>query len=77
MNAEQLEQHLKSQLEGCEIKVESEGAHFVIHACGKIFEELSTLKKQQLVYACVTDQIANGDIHALTIRATAPQTTKD
>ena len=72
MNTEELKQHLESQLADCEIKVESDGSHFIVYATGEVFAGLSTLKKQQLVYACLNEQIASGEIHALTIRASAP-----
>jgi acid stress-induced BolA-like protein IbaG/YrbA len=33
-----------------------------------LFGGLSPVKKQQLVYGCLTDQIADGSIHALGIK---------
>jgi len=35
---------------------------------GDLFIGLSPVKKQQLVYSCLTDQIADGSIHALGIK---------
>ncbi len=72
MQAEDVKQLVEQQLEGCEVITAGEGCDFQVTVVGEIFNGLSPVKKQQLVYGCLTDQIANGTIHALTIRAYTP-----
>ena len=36
------------------------------------FEGLTSIKRHKLVYACVNEQIASGELHALTIVAKTP-----
>ncbi len=73
MQAAEVKQLVEQQLQGCEVITAGEGCDFQVTVIGEIFEGLSAVKKQQLVYGCLTDQIANGTIHALTIRAYTPQ----
>ncbi|MCW8885775.1 MAG: BolA/IbaG family iron-sulfur metabolism protein [Motiliproteus sp.] len=73
MQASEVKQLVEQQLEGCEVITAGEGCDFQVTVVGDAFQGLSPVKKQQLVYACLTDQIANGTIHALTIRAYTPE----
>jgi acid stress-induced BolA-like protein IbaG/YrbA len=57
----------------CEFHVQGEGSHYNIEAIGVVFEGLRPVKKQQLVYAALSEQIADGSIHAVNIRAYTPQ----
>ncbi len=72
MNADIVRQKVSSQLDGCEIFVEGEGANYLVTAVGEVFAGLSPVKKQQVVYACLTDELAEGTIHALTIKTFTP-----
>jgi acid stress-induced BolA-like protein IbaG/YrbA len=38
-----------------------------------VFESLSTVKRQQLVYLHLQEQIASGAIHAVTMKTLTPQ----
>ena len=69
MQASEVKQLVEQQLEGCTVTTEGEGCDFRVTVVGEVFEGLSPVKKQQLVYGCLSEQIANGTIHALTIRA--------
>jgi len=59
---------LQNHLQDCEFRVEGEGSHYNIVAIGDVFAGLRPVKKQQLVYAALSDQIADGSIHAVNIR---------
>lgn len=72
MQAVEVKQLVESQLEGCEVITSGEGCDFQITVVGPLFEGLSPVKKQQLVYGALTDQIASGAIHAVTIKAYTP-----
>ena len=73
MQADEVKQLVEQQLEGCEVTTEGEGCDFRVTVVGEIFKGLTPVKKQQLVYGCLSEQIANGTIHALTIRAYTPE----
>lgn len=63
---------LQTQLEGCEVHVEGEGNRYDITVVGEVFEGMRPVQKQQLVYAGLADQIADGSIHAVNIRTFTP-----
>lgn len=73
MHAEEVKQLVESKLEGCEAITAGEGCDFQITVVGELFAGLTPVKKQQLVYSCLTDQIASGAIHAVTIKAYTPE----
>lgn len=64
---------LQSKLEGCEIHVEGEGNRYDITVIGEVFADMRPVKKQQLVYAGLSEQIADGSIHAVNIRTFTPE----
>lgn len=72
MQAEQVKQILESQLENCTVTTAGEGCDFQVTVVGEMFEGLRPVKCQQLVYACLSEYIANGTIHALTIKTFTP-----
>jgi acid stress-induced BolA-like protein IbaG/YrbA len=59
---------LKSELTLVDVKVKSEGSHFQIIAVDNRFEEMSRVKKQQLIYGPLAEKIADGTMHAITIK---------
>jgi len=73
MQAEQVKQILETQLENCTVTTTGEGCDFQVVVVGEIFEGLRPVKSQQLVYACLNEYIANGTIHALTIKTYTPE----
>ncbi|WP_261844125.1 BolA family protein [Aliamphritea ceti] len=72
MQIEQVKQLLESKLEGCVVYPEGEGCNFQVTVVGEVFEGLRPVKKQQLVSQCLAEEIANGSIHALTIKTYTP-----
>ncbi len=54
------------------VSVAVDGNRALIDVVSPVFSDLSRVKKQQLVYACIEDLIASGDLHAVTIKADAP-----
>lgn len=65
---EKLEQALV--LDQCIVKGES--GHFQVIVVGAIFNELTRVKRQQVIYEPLTEYIASNAIHALTIKALTP-----
>ena len=73
MDAATVKALLQSHLQGCEIQVQGEGSNYDITAIGAMFEGLRPVKKQQLVYAALSEHIADGSIHAVNIRTYTPE----
>jgi len=68
MTNEEIEQHLKETLELEEVHVTSDGSHFQIIAVSDVFDEMSRVKRQQFVYGPLNDKIADGSMHAVSIK---------
>jgi acid stress-induced BolA-like protein IbaG/YrbA len=65
MQPEEIKQLLQDRLVDCEVEVNGDGRHFAIRVVGEIFAGLSPVKKQQLVYGALSEQFADGSIHAV------------
>lgn len=72
MQADDVKQILEQQLEGCTAVTQGEGCDFSVTVIGEVFAGLTPVKKQQLVYGCLSEHIANGTIHAVTIKTYTP-----
>jgi acid stress-induced BolA-like protein IbaG/YrbA len=72
MDAATVKVLLQDHLSECEFQVQGEGNHYDIVAIGDVFEGLRPVKKQQLIYAALNEQIADGTIHAVNIRTYTP-----
>ena len=57
---------------GATILVELDGNRALIEVTSEQFAGMSRVKKQQAVYACIQDFIADGSLHAVTIKAQEP-----
>jgi acid stress-induced BolA-like protein IbaG/YrbA len=68
MSNDEIARMLSASLGLSEVKVKSEGTHFQIIAVDDKFEEMSRVKRQQYVYAPLKDLIADGTIHAVSIK---------
>lgn len=55
-----------------QISAELDGNRAVIEIVSSAFEGMNRVKKQQAVYACIQDYIADGRLHAVTIKAETP-----
>lgn len=72
MDAASVKQLLQNHLHECEFHVHGQGSHYDIEAIGEVFAGLRPVKKQQLVYAALSEHIADGSIHAVNIRTFTP-----
>ena len=72
MDIKQIEQRLTEQLNLVEVYVSADGSHYAVIAVGECFDGLSRVKQQQMVYAPLMAEIADGSIHALSIKAFTP-----
>jgi len=72
MDAAAVKALLENSMQECEFHVQGEGSHYDIAAIGAVFDGLRPVQKQQLVYAALSDHIADGSIHAVNIRTFTP-----
>jgi len=72
MDAASVKVLLQDHMPDCEFHVQGEGSRYDITAVGEVFDGLRPVKKQQLVYAALTANIADGSIHAVNIRTFTP-----
>ncbi len=72
METEAVAQLIRTGLPGAEVEVSGDGSHFDAIVVSEAFEGLSPIKKQRLVMDAVKDQIASGELHALSIKTLTP-----
>lgn len=72
MNIETIKEKLESALSLDECIVKGENGTFQVIAVSELFETLSRVKKQQVIYAPLKEDIASNAIHALSIKALTP-----
>ncbi|MGM0783431.1 MAG: BolA family protein [Pseudomonadota bacterium] len=63
---------LETRIEGCDFHIQGEGCNFQVIAVGEVFDGLSPVKRQQLIYSALTDEIASGAVHAVSIKTYTP-----
>jgi len=73
MENTEVENLLQSQLALDETHVTSEGTHYNVIAVGGCFDGVSRVKKQQMVYAPLKGLIADGTLHAVSIKTFTPE----
>tara|TARA_B100001094_G_C18028385_1_gene718807 strand:- start:313 stop:537 length:225 start_codon:yes stop_codon:yes gene_type:complete len=69
---EEITRRVQAAIDNATVSVLVDGNRAMIEVVSPIFADLSRVKKQQAVYACIEDLIAAGDLHAVTIKAEAP-----
>ena len=72
MQAEEIKQLLADAIESESIDVKVEGSHVSVVVVSKQFEGLNAVKKQQMIYAVLNQQIADGSIHAVNMKTYTP-----
>ncbi|MFV0575205.1 MAG: BolA family iron metabolism protein IbaG [Vibrio sp.] len=73
MDTIQVKQILDDALSLQEIHVKGEGSHYEVIAVDSVFDGMSRVKKQQLIYAPLMEYIQRNDIHAVSIKAYTPE----
>lgn len=72
MTPEKIQQLIAQQMPDATVEVSGGEGKFVANVTSDAFDGLTPLKRHKMVYACVNDQIASGELHALTIVAKTP-----
>ncbi|KAF1061334.1 MAG: Acid stress protein IbaG [Pseudomonas citronellolis] len=68
MQAVEVKNLLEAKLPGTQVEVEGEGCNFQLNLISDELAGLSPVKRQQQIYAHLNDWIANGSIHAVTMK---------
>ena len=68
METETVAHLIMAGLQDCQVEVTGDGSHFEAIVIGNVFRGKSLLEKQRMVYATVKEQIASGELHALSIK---------
>ena len=72
MSPEDVRALLSEKLDQCQVSVEGDGYKYEITVIGDVFEGLNAVKRQQFVYAALNEKIADGSVHAVTIKTYTP-----
>ncbi|MYM64638.1 BolA family protein [Pseudomaricurvus sp. HS19] len=72
MQPEQIQALLQAQIADSQVQVSIDGSHVNVVVVSPAFEGLTPVKKQQLVYAVLSEQIASGVIHAVHMKTYTP-----
>ena len=72
MTPEKIQALIAAQMPDATVEVSGGEGKFVANVISDEFEGLMPIKRHKLVYACVNDEIASGELHALTIVAKTP-----
>jgi acid stress-induced BolA-like protein IbaG/YrbA len=73
MQNSEIEQLLTSTLGLTEVHVTGDGSHFQIIAISDQFADMSRVKRQQFVYTPLAQKIAEGQMHAISIKTFTEQ----
>jgi acid stress-induced BolA-like protein IbaG/YrbA len=68
MQALEVKDFLEARLPGVQVEVEGEGCSFQVNLISDELASLSPVKRQQQVYAHLNAWIADGSIHAVTMK---------
>jgi acid stress-induced BolA-like protein IbaG/YrbA len=78
MRPETIKQLIESYLPDSRAEISGEdGVHFDAVVISPAFSGKNRIQKQQLVYAALNEHIANGALHAISIKTFTPQEWQD
>lgn len=63
---------IQAEIPTTSLRVEIDGNRALIEIVSDRFSGMNRVKKQQAVYACIQEYIADGRLHAVTIKADSP-----
>lgn len=73
MEISEIEQLINDAIELEELHVAFDGSQCKVIAVAEIFGELSRVKKQQAIFSPLSAAIADGRIHAVTVKTFTPE----
>ncbi len=72
MVTEEIRTRIQAELPDAQVDAQGDGSRMQIRVVSTAFDGLSRVQKQQKVYGCINDLIANGSLHAVSIQALTP-----
>ena len=72
MDIKCIEDELRSAFPDSQIRVSSEGNLLKLNIKALKFENITKVKRQQMIYAVIDHRIKSGEVHAVSISATSP-----
>ena len=72
MDIKSIEDELRSAFPDSQIRVSSEGNLLKLNIKALKFENITKVKRQQMIYAVIDHRIKSGEVHAVSISATSP-----
>ncbi len=72
MSPEKIQKLIAERMPDARVEVSGGDGKYTANVISEVFDGLPPLKRHRLVYACVNDEIASGELHALTIVAKTP-----
>lgn len=72
MQPEDIKNMIESNMPDSQVTVVGDGRHFEAIVVSSSFEGMSLLARQRKVFSTLGDNIHNGNIHALSIKAKTP-----
>ena len=72
MDIKSIEDELRSAFPDSQIRVSSEGNLLKLNIKALKFENITKVKRQQMIYAVIDHRIKTGEVHAVSISATSP-----
>lgn len=69
MNPKKIQQLIQTGMPSAIAEVSGSEGKFIAQVISDQFSQMSLIKRHKMVYACVNDEIASGELHALTIVA--------
>lgn len=72
ISAEDIKQRLEAGIAGAEALVRLDGNKCVVAVVSPAFDGLRPVKKQQMVYGCLNELIASGELHAVSMHTYTP-----
>ena len=73
MENSEVQQLIQAGLPGADVKVTGDGSHFEAVVISEVFEGMTPVAQQKMVYATLGEHITSGALHALTIKAYTPE----
>jgi len=67
-----IERRIQERLAGADVDVVVDGNRALITVVCDTFAPMTRVQRQQAVYACINELIESGSLHAVTIKASAP-----
>lgn len=72
ITAEDIQQRIESGIDSSQAMVRLDGNKCLVAVSSPAFEGLRTIKKQQMIYACLNELIASGELHAVSMLTYTP-----